>query len=649
MATQQELMGILERSAHRSEDTADAEREVLVSEGEKDVTLSDGTVTPNLNKRIKLLGSQVTSVVGKKGDITISDISEKLELGSASKYDVADLPISAAQKEKNSIYDSEHVNILSVYGGVADFGVAIEMAHAKARSIGLSSVFIPTGIYTAKTTAKITLDSNFGLNFGDDVTVNVVNEIDVFDIAQRSYMLSIGGNDVFFLPRWRGNPNNTNSILKLESRTLSKSAIIKDINTLVVGGVQFKHGINAIGLNYSLIEGCLFQAVDPIINASVTAGAGRSMGSKIKDCFLMADGDAGTCTTLINNGEYACEGWTIEGGEHFADTGIKVVNNLVSSSYYSPLLRLSNMHMNTTRFVSLEGISRVQIDGCDLQAKVIKNNPYAGLFEFTGVQAITIGSGTTITGAETTGVSPQDNISIIAFKNSKKGQISAFASIDGAKIWLNQNAPLVHFESASSYYGRVNTGVFDTLAFTGGFVNTGFESKIKMLDSTQLGNSNIGDGLNSGNSCTYDPVSGFLNLNSAPAIGSIYKVPNSVMPNGSKLNRIIVDGDIGKSFTVVFDSTDLELVHNANLMLTGGANIKTAAPSTMQFFSFNSVWCYLLNTTERTTYSVMISAPESSGVSGLVGQKAFIDGFVYEYVSGLDGWKGWVRYAAATF
>lgn len=102
MATNQELMNKLEESAKRSEDTANAQREVLVSEGEVDVTLSDGTITPNLNKRIKQYGGQVTSVAGKTGDVTINDISEKLELGSASKYNATDLPISTAQGVINS-------------------------------------------------------------------------------------------------------------------------------------------------------------------------------------------------------------------------------------------------------------------------------------------------------------------------------------------------------------------------------------------------------------------------------------------------------------------------------------------------------------------------------------------------------------------
>lgn len=100
MATNQELMNKLEESAKRSEDTANAQREVLVSEGEVDVTLSDGTITPNLNKRIKQYGGQVTSVVGKVGDVNINDISEGLELGSASKYNVADLPVTQKQRDE---------------------------------------------------------------------------------------------------------------------------------------------------------------------------------------------------------------------------------------------------------------------------------------------------------------------------------------------------------------------------------------------------------------------------------------------------------------------------------------------------------------------------------------------------------------------
>ena len=95
MATNNELMDLLEKSAKRSEDTSDAYYEVLTSEGEKDIQLSDGTTTPNLNKRIKELGGQVTSIAGKTGDVTITDISESLELGSAAKYNVSDLMIDS--------------------------------------------------------------------------------------------------------------------------------------------------------------------------------------------------------------------------------------------------------------------------------------------------------------------------------------------------------------------------------------------------------------------------------------------------------------------------------------------------------------------------------------------------------------------------
>ena len=106
--------------------------------------------------------------------------------------------------------------------------------------------------------------------------------------------------------------------------------------------------------------------------------------------FLHAHDEDGTPVTLINNGALACEGWSFEGGEYFGTTGLKVVNNLTSAGYYSPLLRVSNVHMNCKQFAKLDGVARVQFIGCDLQSRVMLNNPHSGLFELTGVQSFVL-------------------------------------------------------------------------------------------------------------------------------------------------------------------------------------------------------------------------------------------------------------------
>ncbi|QHJ79173.1 MAG: hypothetical protein [Caudoviricetes sp.] len=94
MATQQEILQRLDTAATNAENATDAYNEVLVSEGEQDITLVDGTTTPNLNKRLKDYASSVKSVQGKTGEIKLvpSDIlimgTNKLNATSA----LADVP-----------------------------------------------------------------------------------------------------------------------------------------------------------------------------------------------------------------------------------------------------------------------------------------------------------------------------------------------------------------------------------------------------------------------------------------------------------------------------------------------------------------------------------------------------------------------------
>lgn len=92
--------------ADDAEAVTQAYKLVLIEDETADIDLPDGTKTPSLNKRIKQFGGQVTSVNGEKGEIVIDGNS--LGLGSASKYNVIDLPISAAQGAIND--NQEDIN-----------------------------------------------------------------------------------------------------------------------------------------------------------------------------------------------------------------------------------------------------------------------------------------------------------------------------------------------------------------------------------------------------------------------------------------------------------------------------------------------------------------------------------------------------------
>lgn len=72
MATIQETMQKMEEAAVKYEAVADAGEQVLISEGEKDIPLPDGTTTPNLNKRIANTAKAVSSVNGKTGNVVLT-------------------------------------------------------------------------------------------------------------------------------------------------------------------------------------------------------------------------------------------------------------------------------------------------------------------------------------------------------------------------------------------------------------------------------------------------------------------------------------------------------------------------------------------------------------------------------------------------
>ncbi len=93
MATTTQINSRIELAVTKAEKTQEAYLKVLSSEGQQDIKLSDGTFTPNLNKRLVELVARVKSVAGKTGDVTAQDIKDSLSLGSAADYDVNDLPV----------------------------------------------------------------------------------------------------------------------------------------------------------------------------------------------------------------------------------------------------------------------------------------------------------------------------------------------------------------------------------------------------------------------------------------------------------------------------------------------------------------------------------------------------------------------------
>lgn len=71
MTNEEEVLQALEDTIESTENSNKDYREVLVSKGEVDVTLSDGTLTPNLNKRVRTVVGQVPMITD--GNVTMLD------------------------------------------------------------------------------------------------------------------------------------------------------------------------------------------------------------------------------------------------------------------------------------------------------------------------------------------------------------------------------------------------------------------------------------------------------------------------------------------------------------------------------------------------------------------------------------------------
>lgn len=527
----------------------------------------------------------------------------------------------------------------------SDYGQILTKAAIAAQNNKCRSVFIPSGTYSCKTTAKFELLNSFTLEFGTGVVINVLNKVDVHDITMSDNRLTVIGNGAYIYPLWENSDISIkNTIFKLKSNTLSKSVVISNINSEWANQIPsngFTYGIKSFGLNYSKIENCLFQAVYPLWNESNTDG-GHSMGSNVVDCYLHAVEDP---VTLVHNGDLGCEGWTFKGGEYFGNYGgITSIDNLKSSAYIPPLLHVIGVHMNAKRFFNLAAIGRVSIIGCDLQAQITNENNYNALIELEGVQVFSIGGGTVISQASTTGTEPNDSKPLIHIRKSAKNRKSAFVEIGDIQPWLYQNAAMVTFEgNASHYTGRVKINKLTAGIFTGKYCQSGFENKVDLSDELQLGDYSISNPLILG-TATFDSATGILNLNNAPSIGSFYNVLSSVVPNYSEIKQIKTSGHAGREFKIRFEAIGITLDHNSLLNMPADNAVNLTRGGVITCFSYNSDYSRVLNIPIGSTL-IKSAAPTVSTEYGVHGQKYFKDGLVYEYISG----TGWVKYPASLF
>ena len=540
----------------------------------------------------------------------------------------------------NSLIDSEGVNILSVYGGKNDFGAALELAFTKAMTTDCRKIIIPDGVFSAKTTADLTLSSNFTLQFSGDTVINADNRVDVINVTQGRHTLNILGNGAAVYPNWSSGSNDV-AVLKLDSRTLGKSAYISDFNVYEKDSQKFTNSIKAIGLNYSTIVDCVMQAVNPIVNASALSGTDtHAMGTEVVRCKLFGDRAA----TLINNGELGCEGWKFVGGEYLCKTGIEVIDNLDKPSYYPPVLIIDSVHINAERFFSLSGISRVKVSACDLQSRVTANSEFRGLIEFDGVQVFDIDETTTISQANTTGTAPNDSLPVYYLRNSAKGRTSAFLEFGIKNYWLNQDAPLVDFAPTVQLYGRINLAAINTNAFPGKIVLPVNAKRVGLSIETVLKNTQVSTGFSTSSNATFDSATGILTLNEKPTIGSIYQLPTSILPDNSTINQIKVTDSIGKEFSIVIDASNVTINHSAKLYTPIGVQNKLLYGSTLRVLSYNSDLCRILSISNHASI-LPATVPVNSASSGIHGQTVLSGGFVYMYFKG----TGWVRWAVTTF
>lgn len=106
---QEQVTDKLLRVAQDCDGITQAVKEVLIADENTDITLTDGSTTPSLSKRVKQWGGQVTKVVDKTGDVSAEDIANALELGTAAKQDASDLMQAKNLKMPNG-EDQEKIN-----------------------------------------------------------------------------------------------------------------------------------------------------------------------------------------------------------------------------------------------------------------------------------------------------------------------------------------------------------------------------------------------------------------------------------------------------------------------------------------------------------------------------------------------------------
>ncbi len=542
----------------------------------------------------------------------------------------------------NSLIASEGVNILSVYGGVNDFGVAIELAFAKAMATGCRKIIIPDTTYVSKTTANISLSSYFCLEFGSAAVVNVINEIDVFNITQEHHYLLVEGHGVKFHPLWDSNISFNSSVFKIVSNNTAKSLTISNVQAYFKNSndVMFENIVKAKGLHLSDFNQCTFQARNPIYNESHETGSGYSMGCNINSCYIYTPDD-GIGLKLNNKGEYGCEGWQIKGGEWLCGTSIQVVDNL-SRNYTPPLLMVVGTHMNSIRFCDIENMSRVVFSACDLQSRLVVNNPYSGLFEINGVHGFNVSGGTTICQAQySVGSSDADAISVLSIKQNRRSNSSAFVYLH-ANMWINTTKYLVDIEENADLYGKVFVELSTDGAFVGNLAKVSDVNKIKLIGAAKP--TNYTTSISVSTDVSYDSNSGVLTLGSDASASNVFSVSSSIVPAFSTINKIFSNTIVGEICQIVFDSP-VSLNHNVDLLMPTGFNTDLAYGGNVDVLIFANGQAKVLNFTSSSVYIPITSKPVSTSSYGIIGQKYFEGGFVYEYIAQ----TGWVKYAASTF
>ena len=533
------------------------------------------------------------------------------------------------------------------YNNDSDYGVLLEKTCNVALSRNdIEKVRVTTGTYNCYSSANVTLNKNLTIEYDCNTTINVHNQVDVHIFNHNQYELTVIGNNVVFSAVWQEfDPTVTTTVFALRSLTFSKSLTMSNVQLLLNGKTYdtgFTHAIKAIGLNYSLLDGCLFQAKQPVFCES-NPDSHRSMGTQLLNCFLMSSDSS---VVLKNNGVLACEGWVFKGGEYLSNTdGITVIDNTLYNTYLPPLLHVIGVHIACRRFFNLTGISRVIVSGCDLQASVSKNLDYNALIELEGVQFFFIGGGTVISQTPESGASvPLDAKSVLHIRANARGKQNANVTIGDVQFWLYQSAPMVSFAEGHNFIRKVKVEAFNYGSFLGKVVDSGFAEYVSVGDDTPLENSMLVDGLVEG-SCLFNSTNGVLTLDKAPSTGNYYIVPTNIVPNGSTINQIIVNAEhLGREFVLRFIGSNLTFNHTTKLFTPSGVAETCTRRGLVSVLSYNSEWCHI-STLPSGSLAVKSTPPSTSAEFGINGQKIFSEGFVYEYIFG----TGWVRYAAATF